>query len=249
MKHDKRHVAVLGGAGGIGRAIATRFAQEGCSLYLLGRQLEKAQAAARELAAQTGADVQALACDLEDPESTAQAFAALPRVDVLVNAAGSIPRKSLLESRPEDWHGAWSGKVLGAIESSRLACERMRQDGGGVIVHVIGISGVKLNARTILTTTANAALIAFTQALGAQSVDWNVRVVGINPGLTATPRTADIAAGTGGDAYKAMLKNLPFQRMAQSMEIADCAWFLASDAARYISGTVIDVDGGVRWRG
>ena len=67
-------------------------------------------------------------------------------------------------------------------------------------------------------------------------------------GLTETPRTADIAAGTGGDSYKSMLKDLPFQRMAQAREIADCAWFLASEAARYISGTVIDVDGGVRWR-
>ncbi len=247
--HEKtRHVVVLGGAGGIGRAIATRFAQGGCTVHLLGRDLSRLDEAARTIAAETGATVLPLACDLEVPQSIAEAFAGLPGMDVLVNAAGSIPRKSLLESQPEDWRGAWSGKVLGAVESSRLACARMRGTGGGVIVHIIGISGVRLNAKSILTTTANAALIAFTQALGAQSVDWNIRVVGINPGMTATPRTEDLAAGQGGDAYKAMLGDLPFQRMAKATEIGDCAWFLASDSARYISGTVIDVDGGVRWR-
>ena len=75
-----------------------------------------------------------------------------------------------------------------------------------------------------------------------------MRVVGINPGLTQTPRTQDLAAGRGGDSDKSQIADLPFQRMAKAEELADCAWFLASDEARYISGTVIDVDGGARWR-
>jgi NAD(P)-dependent dehydrogenase (short-subunit alcohol dehydrogenase family) len=204
--------------------------------------------AARAITAETGATVLPRVCDVALPESIARAFADLPRIDVLVNAAGSIPRKSLLESTPEDWRGPWLGKVLGAVESSRLACARMSASGGGVIVHIIGTAGVKLNPKTILTSTANATLIAFTQALGAQSVDWNVRVVGINPGMTATPRTEDLLAGRGGDAYQAALSDLPFKRMAKAQEIAECAWFLASASAQYISGTVIDVDAGARWR-
>jgi 3-oxoacyl-[acyl-carrier protein] reductase len=244
-----RHVAVVGGAGGIGRAIAKRFAQGGCAVHLLGRDLAKVTQAARAMAEETGSMVVPAECDLGQPQSVARALSALPRIDVLVNAAGSIARKPLLDTRPEDWRGAWSDKVLGAVETSRLACERMREAGGGVIVNVIGTAGVRLNPKTIMTTTANAALIAFTQALGAQSVDWNVRVVGINPGLTATPRTEDLAAGRGGDSYKAMLADLPFQRMAKAQEIAECAWFLASESAQYISGTVIDIDAGARWRG
>ncbi len=221
MTEDRRHVVVLGGAGGIGSAIALRFAQGGCTVYLLGRDMGRLTEAARATAEETGAKVLPIACDLEQPDSLAQAFASLPRIDVLINAAGSIPRKSLLESSPAEWRGPWSGKVLGAVESSRLACQRMRDAGGGVIVHIIGISGVHLNPKTIMTTTANAALIAFTQALGAQSVDWNVRVVGINPGMTATPRTEDLVAGRGGDAYAAALADLPLKRMAKAQEIAE----------------------------
>jgi 3-oxoacyl-[acyl-carrier protein] reductase len=244
-----RHIVVLGGAGGIGRAIAMRFArQPGASVYLLGRNADNLLQVSAAIARDSGASVVPVACDLADPDAVAQALAGVPRIDVLVNAAGSIPRKSLLESQPDDWRGAWSDKVLGAIETCRLACERMRQSGGGVIINIIGVSGVRLNAKSIMTTTANAALIAFTQALGAQSVDWNVRVVGINPGLTATARTADLSNGQGGDAYAKQLLDLPFKRMGYAQEIADCAWFLASDGAQYISGTVIDVDGGARWR-
>lgn len=243
-----RHVAVVGGSGGIGRAMATRFAQGGCAVHLLGRDAERLGAAARDIADATGALVVPVACNLDDPDSLSRAFAGPQRLDVLINAAGSIPRKSLLQSTPQDWRGSWSDKVLGAVETSRLACGRMRETGGGVIVNIIGISGVHLNPKSILTSTANAALSAFTQALGAQSVDWNIRVVGINPGLTATNRTQDLMAGVGGDAYEATLANLPFRRAATVQEIAQCAWFLASDAAQYISGAVVDVDAGARWR-
>lgn len=244
-----RMVVVAGGAGGIGKAIALRFAQGGCDLHLLGRDEAKLAAASKELADATGRKVTTARCDIGDAESIAKALAPVAKIDVLVNAAGSIARKPLLDTRPADWRGAWSDKVLGAIEATRQACERMQSTGGGVVVNIMGTAGVRLNPKTIMTSTANAALIAFTQAAGSLSVDGHVRVVGINPGLTATPRTQDLAAGKGGDSYKAMLADMPFKRMAHASEIADCAWFLASEQAAYISGTVIDIDAGAKWRG
>jgi len=248
MNAPTRHVVVVGGTGGIGRAIALRFATGGCTVHLLGRKLATVTEAAEEIAKESGANIVPAECDIERPESIVNTFAAIPRIDVLVNAAGSIPRKSLLETTPEDWRSGWLGKVFGAVDTSRVACKRMRETGGGVIVNIIGIAGVKLNPKSIMTTTANATLISFTEALGAESVDWGVRVVGINPGMTATPRVAEMAAGRGGDAYAKLLADLPFKRMAGADEIAECTWFLASEHARYISGTVIDVDGGTRWR-
>jgi 3-oxoacyl-[acyl-carrier protein] reductase len=247
VQDDRRHVLVIGASGGIGAAIAQRFAAAGCNLHLAGRNRATLETLAAKLAA-SGTAASAIQCDLRNDESLARALAAPPRIDVLVNAAGSIPRLPLLQTQAADWRGSWSDKVLGSIEATRLACVRMRESGGGVVVNIIGTAGVKPNPGTILTTTANAALISFTQAAGAQSVDWNVRVVGINPGLTSTSRTEGLASGQQAEAYARLLANLPLRRMARAEEVAECAWFLASPSATYISGTVIDVDAGARWR-
>ena len=248
MSSFQRHAVVLGATGGIGRAVAQRFAQGGYHVHLLGRDPARLGQVRDEITAGTDGRADVVECHVSDPESIAKALAVPPRIDLLVNAAGSVPRRSLLESTTQEWRGPWVDKVLGSIAACRHACERMQETGGGVIVNIIGTAGVRPNPRTILTVTSNASLIAFTQALGGQSIDWGVRVVGINPGLTDTPRTKDLAAGRGADAYQALLRDLPLQRMARAEEIADCAWFLASDQAAYISGTVIDVDGGARWR-
>lgn len=256
-----RHVVITGATGGIGMAIAQRFAAGGDTVHLLGRDAGKLAALAGELRGElrgSGAQCETYVCDIGDAASLAAAMAQIPQVDVLVNSAGSIPRLSLQQSQPSDWRGSWSDKVLGCIEATRLACDRMQGTGdgrGGVVVNIIGTAGFRPNPKSVMTTTANAALIAFTQAAGASSVDGNVRIVGINPGLTATPRTqgqagAGAASGAAGaqGAYAQALANLPYGRMAHASEVADAAWFLASPQAAYISGTVIDVDAGARWR-
>ncbi len=252
-----RHVAITGATGGIGMAIAKRFAAGGDALHLLGRDPGKLASLGGELRA-GGAVCEAHVCDVGDAPSLAAAMAQIPRLDVLVNSAGSIPRLSLAQSQPADWRGSWSDKVLGCIEATRLACERMQAANGGrggVVVNIIGTAGVRPNAKSVLTTTANAALISFTQVAGALSVDDGIRIVGINPGLTATPRTQGSAGGSAASgaagaqgAYAQALANLPLGRMAHAGEIADAVWFLASPQAAYISGTVIDVDAGARWR-
>ena len=121
----------------------------------------------------------------------------------------------------------------------------------GVIVNVIGIAGEKLNPNSIGTSVANAALIAFTKAFGAESVDHGVRVLGINPGLIHTGRTDNLLhPKTEVDrlAYAKVMANLPYGRMGKPEEVPSLAVFLASDAAKYISGDVISVDAGTRFR-
>ncbi len=251
-ERQPRHVAITGAYGGIGAAIARRFAGDGARLHLIGRNADRLQALAASLR-DTAADslAETHVADIGDAASIAAALSRIPHLDVLVNAAGSIPRLPLAQTQPSDWRGAWSDKVLGSIEATRLACERMSATGGGnggVIINIIGTAGVRPNPRTILTTTANAALIAFTQAAGALSVDTGVRIVGINPGLTATPRTQDLPNNAPGNPYAKNMASLPFGRMAHAEEIAEAAWFLASPGASYISGATIDIDAGGRWR-
>jgi NAD(P)-dependent dehydrogenase (short-subunit alcohol dehydrogenase family) len=143
-------------------------------------------------------------------------------------------------------------KVFGFINLTRGLYAHMAARRRGVIINVIGAAGERLNAQYIIGTTGNAALMAFTRALGSASVDVGVRVVGINPGLTETDRATMLvrrwsAAHFGTeDRWQELpqVTRLPFGRMAQPREIADIAAFLASDRAGYISGTIVTVDGG-----
>lgn len=242
---------VTGGSKGIGFAIAQALAAQGCHLRLVARDpagLDEARAA---IAGKYPVEVSVRAEDLSRPASAAAVGAAFPETDILVNCAGAIQRGGLMDIDPDAFREAFDGKVMSTILLTRALYPRMCERGSGVVVNIIGIAGEKLNPRSIGTTTANAALIAFTKALGAESVDHGVRVVGINPGLIRTGRTAAMLAPRPGQdqaAYAALLQNLPYGRMGLPEEVARVAVFLASDAASYVSGDVLSVDAGARFR-
>ena len=131
----------------------------------------------------------------------------------------------------------------------------MRARGGGVIVNVIGASGERPKSNYICGATANAALIAFTQALGGDSMVHGVRVVGVNPGPVATERLEALARASAadrlGDAgrWRELFAPLPGERAASVEEVADAVLFVASARSSYVSGAVLTVDGGYCNRG
>jgi len=254
-----RKALITGGSGGIGFAIAQALAAEGCSLTLVGRDSNKLDAAKEALlrerpsdAAGKPLDVELVALDLSDPQQALRLGHEHADTDILVNCAGAVGRGGLTDIDPTSFFNSFNGKVMSAIMLTHAIYPHMCSRKHGVVVNIIGIAGEKLNPRSIGTTTANAALIAFTKALGAESVDHGVRVVGVNPGLIRTERTAsmlDPTAHKDQAAYAALLKNLPYGRMGEPAEIADAVMFLASDRASYISGEVLSVDAGSRFRG
>lgn len=206
--------------------------------------------AARKLRTQGAEDVAFFAGDLALPADREKLFAAHPSVDILVNNAGAIPGGDLFDISLDRWIEAWQLKVFGYVHLSRLYLECMKKRGSGVIVNIIGMAGQEPRWSYICGSAANAALIAFTCALGAKSVDWNVRVIGINPSPTHTDRIESLlrkkAKDEAGDEgrWQDGLKRLPFGRLAEATEIADLTVMLASPRASYLSGTVVDVDGG-----
>jgi len=131
----------------------------------------------------------------------------------------------------------------------------MRARGGGVIVNIIGSAGRSPRYDYICGATGNAALMAFTGAVGAKSPEWGVRVFGINPSQTRTDRIVAVSKTKARNAFgdearwQELLADLPFQRLIEPEEIARMAAFLSSPASSYVSGTVIDVDGGAAFRG
>jgi NAD(P)-dependent dehydrogenase (short-subunit alcohol dehydrogenase family) len=127
----------------------------------------------------------------------------------------------------------------------------MKQRGHGVIVNDIGSAGERFDANYIVGSSGNAALMAFTRALGGQSLKDNIRVVGINPGPVATERNVLLsrrqAAARFGDEnrYPEILANYPLGRAAKPREIADMMAFLASERSGYTSGVIMTIDGGI----
>lgn len=243
---------VTGGSKGIGFAIAKALAAEGCALRLVARDLASLQEARRNIQAEYKVEVLVESVNLSEPGAAEELAAAYPETEILINSAGAIGRGSLLNIDPVDFRDGFEGKVMSTIMLSRALYPHMIARKAGVMINIIGIAGERLNANSIGTSVANAALIAFTKAFGAETVNHGVRVVGINPGLIHTPRTESLLHprnDTDRQAYAKVMANLPYGRMGTPEEIANLAVFFASDAmSKYISGDVISVDAGTRFR-
>ena len=251
LKLQGRSAVITGGSKGIGFAIGRWFASEGCGVSLVARSAEELQRAAAAIAGEHKVEVQTFALDLSQPEAREQLVAARGDADILVNNAGAIPGGNLEEIDDATWRAAWDLKVFGYVNLSRAFYARMKAKQRGVILNIIGAAGERLDAAYIAGSTGNAALMAFTRALGAASVKDGIRVLGINPGPVETERlerlTRKRAADTLGDPdrWRELLSKFPFARGANVDEIAATAVFLASDLSAYTSGTIVTIDGGI----
>jgi NAD(P)-dependent dehydrogenase (short-subunit alcohol dehydrogenase family) len=249
-----KRVLVTGGSKGIGLACAEAFAAEGCELVLCARDPAALDAAADAIRARAQVRVQTIAADLSSAAERERLHAAHPEVDVLVNNAGSIPSGRLQDIPLDRWRQAWDLKVLGYIHMTQLYLPEMEARHSGVVLNIIGMAGRAPRAGYICGGAGNAALIAFTQAIGAAAQQSGVRVLGINPAVTRTERMERQARANAqvnlGDAerWRETLKNLPFDRPIEPKEIADLAVFLSSPRGAYVNGTVVDVDGGGMFR-
>jgi NAD(P)-dependent dehydrogenase (short-subunit alcohol dehydrogenase family) len=241
---------VTGASKGIGRAIAEALAAEGCTLHLAARTEADLASVRDDLTARFGAQATIHPGDLGLFSEVEWLAAVCADVDILVNNAGAIPAGDLARVDDATWRTAWDLKVFGFVGLARALYPRMCDRGSGVIVNIIGTGGERPNANFIAGSMANASLMALTTALGAGSLDHGVRVVGINPGpieterlLVQSERRAEVDFGDRG-RWREVLANLPAGRPGLPREVADVAAFLASPRASWISGTVINVDGG-----
>jgi 3-oxoacyl-[acyl-carrier protein] reductase len=250
-----RTALITGGSKGIGLAIAEMLALEGCHLHLVARQQADLEAARDKLLSIAKVDVHIHAMDLAERGSAVALATRVPQIDILVNNAGSIPRGTVQEIDEDRWRHAWDLKVFGYINMSREYYRLMKARHKGVIINILGNGGEALDAGYIAGGAGNAALMAFTRALGGQSARDGLRVVGVNPGPVATERLIGLMqkeAGTRlGDAsrWQELEKGFPFGRAATVQEIASTVVLLASDRSSYTTGTVFTIDGGMVNRG
>ena len=245
-----RRALITGGSKGIGRAVAEMLAEEGCHLALVARDATTLAQTATDIRARWQVDVRMISADLSREAEAKRVAAAAGDIDILVNNAGAIPPGGLLAVDDNAWRHAWDLKVFGFIGLTRAVYPAMAARRAGVIVNVVGAAGEKLDPAYLAGSSGNAALIAFTRALGRASPADGIRVVGINPGPTATARMEMLmrarAERSLGDAdrWPELCQAMPFGRPGTPAEIAAAVAFLASPRSAYTSGTMLTIDGG-----
>jgi NAD(P)-dependent dehydrogenase (short-subunit alcohol dehydrogenase family) len=255
LKLKGKSVLITGASKGIGLAAAHAFAAEGCALHLAARNREALLQHKEEIERAYGVQVAVHPTDLGKGDELQALGARCADADILVNNAGEIPSGPIESLDEAVWRSTYDVKLFGYMLLSRHLYGRMKQRGSGVIINDIGNSGENWDANYIAGSTANAALMAFTKALGGVSLDFGVRVVGVNPGPVETDRMVKInkrrALDLFGDEsrWQELRQRYPGGRPATPEEVADLMVFLASPRAAYITGTIVTIDGGIAARG
>ena len=249
-----KHILITGGSKGIGLACARAFLAEGARVSLVSREAAHLARAREQLGGHEASRIHTQAADLRDANAALAALeaaeAAFGPVDVLVNSAGAAKRTPAPELTPQAWQDAMQAKYFTTIHMVDPTIKRMAQRGQGNIVNVVGIGGKVASPIHLPGGAANAALMLATAGLAAAYGPQGIRVNAINPGLTLTDRLQEgLAAdarlqGIGADeAQQRAVARIPLGRMAQPEEIARAVLFLASDAASYITGICMTMDG------
>jgi NAD(P)-dependent dehydrogenase (short-subunit alcohol dehydrogenase family) len=246
-----KFVLITGASKGIGRVVADTLAAEGCHLHLAARDEAAMRQTADRLTRQHGVKVTVHRRDLALASEVAELGEACKDVDILVNNAGDIPPGTLAEIDSKTWRETWAVKVFGYVDLTRIIYPQMCARGSGVIVNIVGSAARNPNHRYIAGCTANIALNMFTQCLGGESMKHGVRVVAINPGPTIPgrhePHIRARAKRLLGDEnrWPELHAKFPAGRAGKAEEVAELVAFLASDRAGFISGTAVDIDGGL----
>lgn len=247
--------AITGASKGIGRAAALALAREGVAVALCARDAAALEATCRAIAAETGERAIAIPADMSRAEEAQrfidQAAERLGRLDILVNSVGAAPPGGLLDLPDEAWVTAFNLKFMGAVRATRAAVPHLRRAGGGVVINIAGTAGKEPAPRMMTAGFNNAAMMNFTKALALAHGAEGIRAVVICPGYVRTQRwerlRQDLARTLGvseEEAQRRVEQEIPLGRIAEPEDVANLIVFLASEAARHLTGVQVTIDGG-----
>ena len=242
----KGKVALITGASrGIGRAIAHKFAQEGASVaFTYLSSVEKGQALEEEIRA-FGGLAKGYRSDASDhkaaEELVSQVINDFGKLDVLVNNAGITKDGLLMRMTEEQWDTVITVNLKSVFNLTKAAIKPMMKAKSGSIINLTSVVGIRGNAGQANYAASKAGIIGFTKSVALELGSRNIRSNAIAPGFIETEMTGEINE----KAVEEWKQQIPLKRGGQPEEVADCAVFLASDLSRYITGQVIQVDGGM----
>ncbi len=241
MKLKGKRAIVTGGASGIGLGIGTLFVAEGAQVVLVDINSEAAKSAAHELGSGAGG----IACDVSDSDSV-KAMAATAKeimggIDILVNCAGIGPQATFLDLPVETWDKTIGINLTGTFLCSQAVAREMVAGGGGSIINIASISGVRAGTGRTAYGTTKAGIIHLTRQIAIELASRGVRANAISPGPIDTPLARQVHTPAQRERYN---RQIPMGRYGEISEIADAALFLASEESSYINGHNLIVDGG-----
>jgi 3-oxoacyl-[acyl-carrier protein] reductase len=236
---------VTGGSRGIGRAIAQELAARGAQVVLSYAGNEAAAVEAVKLITDAGGKAKAVRFDVADSAACAEAVSAIVkefgRLDVLVNNAGVAIDGLIMRFKDEDWDKTLDTNLKGAFSLIRAASRPMMKQQGGAIVNLASVVGEMGNGGQAAYAASKAGLIGLTKAVARELSSRNIRVNAVTPGFIDT----DMTHGIAGEMKDKLLGQIPLARLGSATEVAAAVAFLASDAASYVTGEVLKVNGGM----
>ncbi len=239
--HAGRVVIVTGAAQGIGEACARRFAGEGAKVVIADLDAQRGQALAKELAADF------IACDVGDKAQVdalvAQTVQRHQRIDVLVNNAGILRAADFLDISEADFDAVLRVNIKGAFLVGQAVARVMAAQGGGSIVNMSSVNGTVTIPTIASYNISKGGINQLTRVMSLALVDKGIRVNAVAPGTIATELAAKAVLATEEARVKVMSRT-PMKRLGEPSEVADVVAWLASDAASYVTGEIVVVDGG-----
>jgi 3-oxoacyl-[acyl-carrier protein] reductase len=238
-----RRAIVCGASAGLGRGVATSLAREGVILTLAARGEDRLALAVAEIAAETGATVAGITCDVTTEAGREALLAAEPAPDILVNNAGGPPAGDFRDFSRDDWIKAIDGNMLSAVFLIRAVIDGMIERRFGRIINITSGAVKSPIAVLALSNGARAGLTGFVGGLSRQVAARNVTINNVLPGLFDTDRLRSLHGGDQAVRERAM-GQIPARRFGDPAEFGDLAAFLCGAGAGYITGQNLLIDGG-----
>ncbi|MBY9080578.1 SDR family oxidoreductase [Paenibacillus sp. HN-1] len=248
-----KKAVITGGSKGIGLATALLLAGEGADVAIIARTLEPLQEAARRIAEATGKEPLVVQADISTEEgargAVEKAAGHFGGLDILVNNAGTSAAKPFEEVDGASWDADLDLKLLAAVHCSRAAIPHMREAGGGAIVNVTAVKGKAPSESSLPTSVSRAAGLALTKAMSRDLAGANIRVNAVCIGLIRSnqieQKWKQAAPQLSWEEFSADPRhNIPLGRIGEAREAANVIGFLVSEAASYVTGTAMNIDGG-----
>jgi 3-oxoacyl-[acyl-carrier protein] reductase len=245
MRLQKKVAVVTGGGSGFGAAICRRFVEEGANVVLVDCRPDRGEPVTRELGPAVVFVQGDVAADADARRMIDTAIERFGRLDVLVNNAGAAQApESFVDTSEHEWDRLFAVNAKAIFLAARHAVPIMRRQGGGVILNTVSVAAIRPRPKLLAYNSSKGAALVLTKSMAIELAPDRIRVNAVCPGPGDTPMLATFVGGDSEAHRAAFLSTIPLGRLCAPADVANAMVYLASDEASFVTGAVLEVDGG-----